>query len=317
MVAVDAFFEQHLGDEVRLVLRAGERILIHAGGCGAVVRGVEDFAVGAQVQQRFVCGAPGEGFVGEGGVDASEGRRRAVLYPLLHVILRPTLLGGERHEPGVAWQAAANVCHERHHECGQAVRGGERAGAHAREACLQGGDEVWAGASEALDDGFIAVGHDNLGAFSEEVGVGFGQVRGVCGGDFCGDETQQPVDGGAEFLHVVDEDQVVAAAFFGEEFGGAQQQPAGVVDEYCRVVGVFGAEGSHGTVFGVQLGEGVPGGLVVFGGEGVYVFGGEVVFCHAVEEVADFVAESAGCEGVAEYVGPGGSGCDAFGVVGE
>ena len=67
----------------------------------------------------------------------------------------------------------------------------------------------------------------------------------------------------------------------------------------------------------MQLGEGVPGGLVVFGGEGVYVFGGEVVFCHAVEEVADFVAESAGCEGVAEYVGPGGAGCDAFGVVGE
>ena len=29
----------------------------------------------------------------------------------------------------------------------------------------------------------------------------------------------------------------------------------------------FGAEGSHGTVLGVQLGEGVPGGLVVFGGE--------------------------------------------------
>ena len=50
VVAVDAFFEQHLGDEVRLVLRAGERILIHAGGCGAVVCGVEDFAVGAQVQ---------------------------------------------------------------------------------------------------------------------------------------------------------------------------------------------------------------------------------------------------------------------------
>ena len=61
-----------------------------------------------------------------------------------------------------------------------------------------------------------------MGAFSEEVGVGFGQVRGVCGGNFCGDEAQQPVDGGAEFLHVVDEDQVVAAAFFSEEFGGAQ-----------------------------------------------------------------------------------------------
>ena len=188
VVAVDAFFEQHLGDEVRLVLRAGERILIHAGGCGAVVRGVEDFAVGAQVQQRFVCGAPGEGFVGGGGVDASKGCGRTVLCASLHTILRPILFSGERHKPGVAWQAAANVCHERHHESGQAVRGGERAGAHAREACLQGGDEVWAGASEALDDGFIAVGHDNLGAFSEEVGVGFGQVRGVCGGDFCGDE---------------------------------------------------------------------------------------------------------------------------------
>ena len=50
VVAVDAFFEQHLGDEVRLVLGAGERILIHTGGCGAVVCGVEDFAVGAQVQ---------------------------------------------------------------------------------------------------------------------------------------------------------------------------------------------------------------------------------------------------------------------------
>lgn len=138
--------------------------------------------------------------------------------PLLHTFL----FSGERHESGVARQAAANVRHERHHECGQAVRGGERAGAHAGEACLQGGDEVGAGASEALDDGFVAVGHDNLRAFSEEVGVGFGQVRGVCGGDFCGDEAQQPVDGGAEFLHVVDEDQVVAAAFFGEEFGGAQ-----------------------------------------------------------------------------------------------
>ena len=79
VVAVDAFFEQHLGDEVRLVLRAGERILIHAGGCGAVVCGVEDFAVGAQVQQRFVGGAPGEGFVGGGGVDASEGCGRTVL----------------------------------------------------------------------------------------------------------------------------------------------------------------------------------------------------------------------------------------------
>ena len=67
----------------------------------------------------------------------------------------------------------------------------------------------------------------------------------------------------------------------------------------------------------MQLGEGVPGGLVVFGGEGVYVFGGEVVFCHAVEEVADFVTEAAGCKGVVEYVGPGGSGCDALGVVGE
>ena len=222
VVAVDAFFEQHLGDEVRLVLRAGERILIHAGGCGAVVCGVEDFAVGTQMQQRFVGGAPGEGFVGGGGVDASEGRGRAVLYTSLRTILRPLLLSGERHEPGVARQAAANVRHKRHHECGQAVRGGERAGAHAGEACLQGGDEVGAGASEALDDGFVAVGHDNLGAFSEEVGVGFGQVRGVCGGNFCGDEAQQSVDGGAEFLHVVDEDQVVAAAFFGEEFGGAQ-----------------------------------------------------------------------------------------------
>ena len=198
---------------------AGERILIHTGGCGAVVCGVKDFAVSAQVQQRFVGGAPGEGFVGGGGVDASEGCGRAALY----AILRALLLCGERHESGVARQAAANVCHERHHECGQAVRGGERAGAHAGEACLQGGDEVGAGASEALNDGFVAVGHDNLGAFSEEVGVGFGQVRGVCGGDFCGDEAQQSVDGGAEFLHVVDEDQVVAAAFFGEEFGGAQQ----------------------------------------------------------------------------------------------
>ena len=189
VVAVDAFFEQHLGDEVRLVLRTGERILIHAGGCGAVVCGVEDFAVGAQVQQRFVCGAPGEGFIGGGGVDASEGCRRAVLYTSLRTILRPFLFSGERHESGVARQAAAYVRHERHHECGQAVRGGERAGAHAGEACLQGGDEVGAGASEALDDGFVAVGHDNLRAFSEEVGVGFGQVRGVCGGDFCGDET--------------------------------------------------------------------------------------------------------------------------------
>ena len=223
VVAVDAFFEQHLGDEVRLVLRAGKCILIHAGGCGAVVHGVEDFAIGAQVQQRFVGGAPGEGFVGGGGVDASESCGRAVLCPLLHAVLYPLLLSGKRHESGVARQAAANVRHKLHHECGQAVRGGERAGAHAREACMQGGDEVGAGASEALDDGFIAVGHDNLGAFSEEVGVGFGQVRGVCGGDFCGDEAQQPVDGGAEFLHVVDEDQVVAAAFFGEEFGGAQQ----------------------------------------------------------------------------------------------
>ena len=187
VVAVDAFFEQHLGDEVRLVLRAGERILIHAGGCGAVVCGVEDFAVGTQVQQRFVGGTPGEGFVGGGGVDASKGCGRTVLYPLLHTVL-PFLLGGERHEPGVARQAAADVRHERHHECGQAVRGGERAGAHAREARLQGGDEVGAGATEALDHGFVAVGHDNLGAFSEEVGVGFGQVRGVCGGDFCGDE---------------------------------------------------------------------------------------------------------------------------------
>ena len=53
--------------------------------------------------------------------------------------------------------------------------------------------------------------------------MGFGQVRGVCGCGFCGDEAQQSVDGGGEFLHVVDEDQVVAAAFFGEEFGGAQQ----------------------------------------------------------------------------------------------
>ena len=193
VVAVDAFFEQHLGDEVRLVLRAGERILIHTGGCGAVVRGVEDFAVGAQVQQRFVGGAPGEGFIGGGGVDASEGCGRAVLYPLLRTVLRPFLrapflFSGERHESGVARQAAANVRHERHHECGQAVRGGERAGAHAREARLQGGDEVGAGATEALDDGFVTVGHDNLRAFSEEVGVGFGQVRGVCGGDFCGDE---------------------------------------------------------------------------------------------------------------------------------
>ena len=226
MVAVDAFFEQHLGDEVRFVLGAGERILIHAGGCGAVVCGVEDFAVSTQVQQRFVGGAPGEGFVGGGGVDASEGCGRAALCAVLCVslraVLRTLLLGGERHEPGVARQAAANIRHERHHECGQAVRGGERAGAHAGEARLQGGDEVGAGASEALDDGFVAVGHDNLGAFSEEVGAGFGQVRSVCGGDFCGDEAQQSVDGGAEFLHVVDEDQVVAAAFFGEEFGGAQ-----------------------------------------------------------------------------------------------
>ena len=106
------------------------------------MRGVEDFAIGAQVQQRFVGGAPGEGFVGGGGVDASKGCGRAVLcaslrtvlYPLLHA--RPLLLGGERHEPGVARQAAANVRHERHHERGQAVRGGERAGAHAREARL-------------------------------------------------------------------------------------------------------------------------------------------------------------------------------------
>ena len=127
VVAVDAFFEQHLGDEVRLVLRAGERILIHTGGCGAVVRGVEDFAVGTQVQQRFVGGAPGEGFIGGGGVDASEGCGCgstilcAVLCPLLRAVLRPFLLGGEWHEPGVARQAAANVRHERHHERGQAV----------------------------------------------------------------------------------------------------------------------------------------------------------------------------------------------------
>lgn len=32
----------------------------------------------------------------------------------------------------------------------------------------------------------------------------------------------------------------------------------------------------------------------MFGGEAVYVVGGEVVFCHAIEEVADFVAEAAG-----------------------
>lgn len=53
--------------------------------------------------------------------------------------------------------------------------------------------------------------------------MGFDEVRGVCGRFFCSDEAQQSVDGGAEFLHVVDEDQVVASAFFGEEFGGAQQ----------------------------------------------------------------------------------------------
>lgn len=44
----------------------------------------------------------------------------------------------------------------------------------------------------------------------------------------------------------------------------------------------------------MQLGEGVPGGLVVFGGEGLDVLGGEVVFGHAVKEVSDFVAEAAG-----------------------
>ena len=117
VVAVDAFFEQHLGDEVRLVLGAGERILIHAGGCGAVVCGVEDFAVSAQVQQRFVGGAPGKGFVGGSGVDASEGCGRAALY----AVLRALLLCSKGHESGVARQAAANVRHERHHECGQAV----------------------------------------------------------------------------------------------------------------------------------------------------------------------------------------------------
>ena len=55
----------------------------------------------------------------------------------------------------------------------------------------------------------------------------------------------------------------------------------------------------------------------MFGGEGVRL-GGEVVFCHAVEEVADFVAESAGGEGVAGATsGQVGPGCDAFGVAGE
>ena len=121
-----------------------------------------------------------------------------------------------------------------------------------------------------------------------------GQRGGVCGRLFGGDEAQQAVGGGAELLHVVDEDEVVAAAFFGEEFGVAQQQSAGVVDEHCRVVGVFGAEGSHGAVFGVELGEGGPDGSVVVAGEGLDVLGGEVVFGHAVEEVSDFVAEAAG-----------------------
>ena len=96
-----------------------------------------------------------------------------------------------------------------------------------------------------------------------------------------------------------------------------QQQSAGVVDEHGRVVGVFGAEGSHGAVFGVELGEGGPDGSTVVPGEGLDVLGGEVVFGHAVKEVSDFVAEAAGGQGFAEGVGPGGAGCDAFGVVGE
>ena len=67
----------------------------------------------------------------------------------------------------------------------------------------------------------------------------------------------------------------------------------------------------------MELGEGGPDGSVVVAGEGLDVLGGEVVFGHAVKEVSDFVAEAAGGQGVAEGVGPGGAGCDAFGVVGE
>ena len=44
----------------------------------------------------------------------------------------------------------------------------------------------------------------------------------------------------------------------------------------------------------------------MFVGEAVYVVGGEVVFCHAVEEIADFVAAAAGgCYGEAAVAGCG------------
>ena len=90
------------------------------------MRGVEDFAVGAQVQQRFVGGAPGEGFVGGGGVDAPEGC--GGLLPVLPV----RLCGG--HVATVARQAAADVGEQRHHERRQAVGGGEGAFGQVREA---------------------------------------------------------------------------------------------------------------------------------------------------------------------------------------
>ena len=45
-----------------------------------------------------------------------------------------------------------------------------------------------------------------LGTFSEEVGVGFGQVRGVCGATSAAMKAQQPVDGGLSSC-VVDEDR--------------------------------------------------------------------------------------------------------------
>ena len=90
------------------------------------MRGVEDFTVGAQVQQRFIGGAPGEGFVGGGGVDAPEGR--GGLLPVL-----PVRLGGG-HVAAVARQAAADVGEQRHHERRHAVGGGEGAFGQVREA---------------------------------------------------------------------------------------------------------------------------------------------------------------------------------------
>ena len=73
-----------------------------------------------------------------------------------------------------------------------------------------------------MDHGFVAVGHDDFGRGGEDVRTFCGQLGGVCGRLFGGDEAQQAVGGGAELLHVVDEDEVVAAALFGEEFGVAQ-----------------------------------------------------------------------------------------------